>query len=1062
MRVIHGEGGTGKGRSTSTRTPVEGPNTLRSIATARIIDLVSEGPIVGLVDGLKSVYFDNTPLLDSEGNANFANVTVEERLGLPDQDPLAGFTDVEATTAVGTQVVHDTPVVRAVSDTDIDAIRVTIRIPELWTANQTTGDVTASSLALKIEVQPDGGSYAGAVNETIQGKTTAAYEKAYRIDLAGYGDGPWNVRLTRVSADYDSVAKAGDLYFSSITTIVDHRLIYPDSGLYGVAVDAQTFGGSIPVRSYDIKGREWDVPSNYDPETRTYDGAWDGTFKSAWTDNPAWVFWGLTTHERFGLGEFITTAALDKWSLYAIAQYCDGLVDDGKGGTEPRYTFNGVIGPTRDDALRVLLSLASVFRGMVYWSSGSVFATADMPGDPVKLVTPANVIGGEFTYEGASLKTRHSAVLVTWNDPDDNFNPNIEVVEDADAIEQFGYRPLETAAVGCTSRGQARRCGLWILETERYETELVHYTCSWDQADLRPGQIIAVADPAYAGLRAGGRLLSATLSSLALDNTVNIAALADYSVDVVMPDGSIESRNLTNAVGDTATLTLDEDLPTVPLAGAIWVLTSSAAAPRQFRVISVSETARNLFDVTALFISPGKYSRVESGLIVEDPAYTALPSGKLGAPTNLGHDQSLYESGAGAIFGKVAISWSPSTDPRASRYEVAIARNGLDFARAAITTATSYDVDAIARTETSIGVRVRAMDDLGRFSDWLTVPTIATTMFSAAPDAVTNFRVDVLGDTALATWDPVTSLGVSHYVIRATPVSSDAAWGSAAVLRANVVGANAQLPASNGTFLIKAVSLAGIESTNPTVAVVGGAGLIALNAVESVDPAPDWSGTLDNVAADAGVLKLASGHTEGTYTFADTVDLGEIYTSRVTAAPTVSGSNPSATLSSWGTLSGVTAMSGSDPSQWSISVEERHTSDDPSGSPTWSDWAALTVADIDARAFQFRVKLTSLAGGITPAISALPITIDMPDRIIADADISSGADAGGYDVTFDPAFRGLSEVVINANLGSGEYYFMDPAKKTRSGFNILFKDASGTIVDRTFGFHAAGWGRVAA
>lgn len=850
-------GAGGKTNTAASKTPTESPNTLRSIATARVVDLVSEGPIVGLVDGRRSVYFDDVPLDSvSVGKTNFASVIIEHRYGYPDQSVLPDFSDVETDpTSVDVKVVVGTPIVRTVTDLDADAARVTIRIPALWAIDSRTGNVVASSVAILIQTKAAATAYATVVQETIQGKTVSPYEKSYRLRLSSLGAGPWSIRLFRASADADSVARAGDLFWSSLTTIINHRLIYPDSAIIGVSCGAQSFGGRIPVRSYLLDGIMMQVPSNYDPVTRIYSGAWDGTFQTAFANNPAWVFYMLATNERFGLGEFLAAGQMDKWSLYAIGQYCDELVDNGRGGTEPRYTYNGVIAD-RDDAYRVLLSLASVFRGMVYWSSGAVFATADMPEDPVKLVTPANVVGGEFRYEGASQKARHSVVLITWNDPADGYKRNIEVVEDADAIEQFGYRPLELAAVGCTSRGQARRYGKWILETEAFESEVVTYTCSWDHADLMPGRLIEIADPAYAGLRMGGRIRAATSTTITLDDTIENPA--GCTIDVVLPDGSVESRSVTT-IGESDTLDVTPPFSQVPLVYAIWVLTSPALAPRLFRVVSITETDKHLFEISALVHSPGKYARVEDGLVVEDPAYTVLPSGDLGHPINLVTHQYLYDTGAGNIFGAVTASWTGASDPRIVRYEIQTARNGNDFLFAGISDTSSFDIEGISQSETSIGIQVRGLDELGRFSDWLTVSSVATTMFQAAPDDVTDLRCNVLGDVAKLVWSPVISLGLSHYNVRFAPGITDvgdATWGAAQVIAENIVDAGAAVAAIQGAYLVKAMSLADIESINPAIVLNGSAGLTIFNAVESLVGGPVWAGTLFDLELVTGKLRL--------------------------------------------------------------------------------------------------------------------------------------------------------------------------------------------------------------
>jgi predicted phage tail protein len=1050
------EGQGGKGGSSSSSTPTEAQNTLRSTSTARVIDLVSEGEIVGLVDGLKSVFFDGTPLVDSTGRSNFANVTVDGRTGTPDQAPLDGFPDVEAEVSVGLTVLQATPVVQTIGDTNADRARVTVRIPALWTADSKTGNVNPGSLALKIEAKSAAGAYQLMVDETIQGKCVAPYDKSYAFNVADLGAGPWSVKVTRVSPDYDSVSQAGDLVWSSYTTIIDHRLIYPDSALFGTICDAQSFGGRIPKRSFLIDGIKMQVPSNYDPVARTYDGIWDGTFKTAFSNNPAWVFYMVATNKRFGLGEFLSASQTDKWNLYQIGVYCDGQVPDGLGGMEPRYTCNGVIAD-RDDAYRVLTSLASVFRGMVYWSSGTVVATADMPSDPVKLVNQTNVVDGTFSYEGQALKARHSVVLVTWNDPSDNYQPNIEVVEDAELIDKFGYRPLEITAILCSSRGQARRSGKWVLETEKDESEAVTYACSWDHADLFPGNLIDLADPAYAGLRMGGRLTAIIdLKTLQLDAEVDLISGQVYSLDVVMPDGSIATRTVSGVVGTTDVIPLMDDLPKSPLAGAVWVLTSSEIAPRPFRVLGVNQTDKHLFSVSGLLHSPGKYDRVENDLIVEDPTYTALPAGPLRSPGSIQTSQYLYRA-VDAVAGTLSASWGKSSDARVVRFELQAARNGLDFVRVYLGENTGFDLTDIARTETTISLRVRSLDTNGRTSAWVAATGIALDMFTAAPADITGLHGAAIGDTTLLSWAASTNRNADHYVVRYSSAVTSASWGAAQEVSNSLSSPNASVATRNGTYLVKAVSLAGIESANAAEYVTGGQ-LAVLNAVEVVNDAPTWAGTKVHTVVDTGTLKLEEGFTEGTYMLGSGVDLGAIYTSRVSVDLTVFGESRDDTMTSWATLAEVETLSGVGSSNWSVLFEERHTDDDPAGSPAWSEWAPLSVNDISARAFdQTRVTLKSVSENITPVVSEAAVTIDMPDRHVADKDITSGTSGGGFQILFDPPFHSLKGVTVSyTQLAAGDHYKW--LSKDNEQATIVFYDASGTVVSRSFDFDAIGYG----
>jgi predicted phage tail protein len=558
-RIIRGSKGGGKGGGGgATRTAQEAPNTLRSKAIARVIDLISEGEIIGLVDGAKSIFFNDTPLQNADGSYNFAGVSYDFRLGTPTQTHMPGFPGTEAVTVVETEVLNATPVIRTVADTDVDAVRVTMRLPQLFSQNTSNGDVNGSSVSIAIDIKTSGapdGTYVNKVTDTITGKTNSPYERSYRIELAGV-TGPWDIRFRRITADSVSSALQDKTFWGNLVTIIDNKVSYMDSAVFGVQVDAQTFAGQVPTRAYDIKGRILQVPSNYDPVTRIYTGIWDGTFQLAWTDNPAWVFYDLLTHERYGLGEFIQADAIDKWALYAIAQYCDELVDDGFGGTEPRFTFNGILN-SQQDAIHTLQAIASAFRGMSYWSSGAVTATQDSPADATRLVTPSNVVGGEISYKGTSLRDRHTVALVSWNDPNDGFKPAIEVVENRAGIQRYGYRPLDVMAVGCTSRGQAARYGRWILDSEINETEMASYTAGMDHGACRPGEIIAIADPTVAGVRFGGRLVAgSTATKLMIDAAIELISPNTYTASLILPNGLMVDKQVISAFGTTDELDL--------------------------------------------------------------------------------------------------------------------------------------------------------------------------------------------------------------------------------------------------------------------------------------------------------------------------------------------------------------------------------------------------------------------------------------------------------------------------------------------------------------------------
>jgi len=723
--TIHGAGGGGGG-SSKQRTPREDPNTLRSVSKGRILDLIAHGPIHGLVNGLQSIFLDDTPLQNPDGTFNFEGVTVHTRNGYPDQDYIPGFPAVENTISVSAEVTAANPIVRSTTNPEVDAVVVTVQLQGLSKTDAGNGDVKGTSVTIGIDVRSGNGDWTPAALNTIAGKTNSAYQKSIRVPLTGTA--PFDIRVRRVTPDSESSRIVDKVAWTSMVEIVDTKLSYPDSALVGIELDASLFGSSMPSRSYDVKLSIIRVPSNYDPLTRTYTGLWDGQFKRAWTDNPAWAFYDLATDPVIGAD----VKNVDKWALYQIGRYCDELVPDGYGGMEPRFTINTVFAERRD-AINVLADLASVFRGMCYWGSDSLVPVADMPADPVKLVTPANVVNGEFEYSGTSLRERHSVAIVMWNDPDDNYRQKPEFVEDPDSIELFGWRETQVTALGCTSRGQARRLGKWILYSERSETQTVNYTASMDHADLRPGDFIEIADPDQAGARMGGRVMVPGSKTLTLDKVPAQTSSDTWFLSVTMPTGQIERRQVLSFSGDE--VTLQEPLSAVPLRGAVWVLTSLSVTLPIYRVTAVSEDSEKLeYKVTATEHDPTKYNRVERDLILPDTPVSFIPSGPVSPPSDLSVRPFKYLAG-GADHQGMTISWSASRDVRVESYQVEVMGPGE------MTYRTAYSGPALSFDEldTDPGewlVRVRAVSS-NRRSEWVNLTVNAAgLLLPAPPDSV--------------------------------------------------------------------------------------------------------------------------------------------------------------------------------------------------------------------------------------------------------------------------------------------------------------------------------------
>ncbi|KWU26773.1 host specificity protein J [Burkholderia cenocepacia] len=624
-RVSGAKGGGGGGGGGG-----ESPDNLHSIARAKVLDVISEGPIVGLAKGMQSVSFDGTPIQNSDGSVNFQNYSADVRTGTIDQEFMPGFPAVERESAVGVPLTSDAPWVRQVQNTQLTAVRIRFGVPALQKSDPAKG-VFGYRVEYAIDLSVDGGSYAQVLSSAFDGKTTSLYERSHRIELPRAATG-WLVRVRRITPNAHSSLIADAVNIEAITEVIDRKLRYPMTALVGMTFDARSFS-QVPVRSYHVRGLIVRVPSNYDPETRTYSGAWDGTFKPAWTNNPAWIFYDLLLNDRYGLGKTVDVSMIDKWGLYEIARYCDVMVSDGKGGVEPRFTCNCVI-QSAADAFKVLQDIAGVFRGISYWGPGAVIASADMPSDPVYVYTAANVIDGAFRYVGSERKTRYTVALVSYNDPSNQYKQAVEYVPDDDGIARYGVIKTQVTAFGCTSQAQAHRLGRWLLLTSRYESGTVTFKVGMDGVLVGPGQVVAIADPRKAGRRIGGRIRAAAGNVVTLDKAPTVAPGDRFTA--ILPSGIAQSRAVKSVDGDV--LTLVDGFDADPVLGAVWMLENAEVAAQLYRVVSVQEgddDGRIEYTITATMHEPGKYAAIDDGAQIQQRPVTVVPPSVQAPPTNV-------------------------------------------------------------------------------------------------------------------------------------------------------------------------------------------------------------------------------------------------------------------------------------------------------------------------------------------------------------------------------------------------------------------------------------------
>ncbi|MBI6631860.1 DUF1983 domain-containing protein [Pseudomonas paralactis] len=682
-----------KGGASKPRPSVEAPDSLQSTAYARILDLVSEGEIVGLKNDKRSVFLDETPLANADGSLNFSGVTLDTRNGSQDQSHIPGFPAVENESPVSIELRSDQPWTKSYSNLQLSAVRVRLAVTRLSQTNTSNGDTNGYTVQYAIDLSTDGGAFTEVLAAAFSGKTTTKYERSHRVDLPPAKVG-WALRVRRITPNSTSGAIADTTTVESSTEVIDAKLRYPGSALIGLQFDAAQFQ-SIPSRSFELRGRIIKVPSNYDPQTRTYSGVWDGTFKSAWTDNPAWIYYDLLLHQRYGLGHLLNAGQVDKWELYRIGQYCDQPVSDGKGGTEPRFTCNLYLS-VRADALKVLQDLATTFRGMAYWGAGSVMAVADMPEDPVYTYSNANVIGGQFIYGGSAKKTRYTVALVSWNDPTDFYRQKVQYVDDAEGIARYGIQQTEISATGCTSQAQAQRIGKWALLTNRLETESVTFAVGLDGTLARPGQIIRVADNDRAGRRIGGRLRAATLDTLTLD--AEVTATAGDTITLVMPNGKAVSRavkSVSAAGADEQLVTLQTKLDEMPPAQSIWAIDSATLALQQFRVLSISEDFSDdeiKYSLSAVKHVPSKFAAIDNGAKIDSPPITVIPPSVQAAPTGVTVSNDHFVE-QGSAVNVMTVEWQRVAN--AIAYEAYWRKNDGEWVYAGRTGGSSIEVSGI-------------------------------------------------------------------------------------------------------------------------------------------------------------------------------------------------------------------------------------------------------------------------------------------------------------------------------------------------------------------------------
>ncbi|HCM9294651.1 TPA: DUF1983 domain-containing protein [Enterobacter asburiae] len=709
--------GRGKGGSNQTRTPVEAPDSIQSIARAKVLIALGEGEFAGGLDG-KNIFLGDsssyTPLQNADGSYNFNNVKYEFRSGTQDQDYIQGFPGIENELQVSYELKQAVPYVRAVSNTQLSALRIRLGWPTLL-LQKNNGDKVGTRVEYAIDLSVDGGPYETVVNGAVDDKTTSLYERSHRVNLPKASTG-WQLRVRRITPDSTSVNIVDTMRVVAVTEIIDAKLRYVNTALLYVEFDAKQFPNGIPQVVCNPKGRIIRVPDTYDPETRTYSGTWEGVFKWAWTDNPAWIYYDIILNERFGLGQRIDATQIDKWELYRIAQYCDQLVPDGKGGsgTEPRFRCNVYI-QDRNDAWTVLRDLAGIFRGMTYWGDNKMYVLADMPRDVWHIYNHASVVEGKFTFADPSETTRNTAALVNWSDPANHYKDTPEPVYDNDLAMRFDYRQLEMTAIGCTRQSEANRRGRWALLTNGIG-EVVTFSTGMDVPPV--GEVIGVAANELAGRTIGGRVSAVNGRNITLDRAADVKA--GNRLFLNLPSGTAQARTVQAVNGNTVTVTTPYS--ETPEAECNWGVDSDDLFIALFRVTGTRDNNDGTFEVTGTTYNPDIYSAVDTGARLDERPVSVIPPGVQAPPGNIVVD-SYSTVNQNIAITTMRVAWDAVQG--AVAYEAEWRRDSGNWISVPRTSSLGFEVQGIYSGRYL--VRVRAVNASDVSSVWATSPEVNLT-----------------------------------------------------------------------------------------------------------------------------------------------------------------------------------------------------------------------------------------------------------------------------------------------------------------------------------------------
>ena len=1088
---------------------------------ATFIEVLGEGEIEGFpsaaaytkgttnynLAALKDIYLNKTQILKSSADVtnlqdtdyNFKDVEFEPRFGTSDQTFIGGINNIETEYSVGANVTYSTSVSRTLTS-GIDAVRVTIGVPRLQKFED-DGSISGLTTYVTIQITDNNGTVTTSISDNaIEGRTSSAYFKDYLISFNGSPlVHPLTVTVKRTAADSTNPKIIDEFNWSSYTEIYFEQRAYPNTAHVALRFDAEQFP-QTPSRSYRVRGLKIPIPSNGTVDSTTgaisYSGSWNGSFKTdpEWTTDPAWILHELLVNTRWGCGAHISASQLSKYDFYAVSQYCGASVDDGNGGTEPRFAVNGVV-QQQVDAYRLINDLCSVMRCMPFWSTGALTISQDAPKDASYLFTLANVGEGGFTYSGSSLKSRHTVVNCGYFDMGTQ-EIDFEEIVDSTAKTKYGAVVKQVRSLFCTSRNQAARLGRWLLYTEQNESEIVSFSIGLSAGVLiRPGAVIEISDPVRAGVRRGGLIKSATTTVITVDNTdqTDLPATNNPTLSVVLSDGSVETKTVSGIVG--AAITVSSAFSSAPNSNSVWILQNDTVQTTQWRVLSITEEEGVNYIVTALPYNSGKYAYVEDGSTLPT-RNTSVLNTPPNAPGSLSATEQFYEENNQAKV-KIIVSWQ--SVPRASSYRVQWRKGSDNFVSADALSRPDFEI--LDATAGEYEVRVFSINGVGEPSTVPSELTYTAVGKTAVPSAPTNLFFEAINsNTGRLTWDQTTDLDVKlggKCVFRhSNKTDGTATFSNAVTLIAAKAGSQteATIPMVEGEIFLAFEDSGGriSSATSIVIDLPDPIGALAVQTRREDGDTPPFQGTnsdtyyeedldaltlqgtslFDTVAdVDAMVdFDISTGvDSEGTYTFADKLDLGAKFSLDLKRHFVTRAYLPADDFDAVADVDAINDWDGAAILNVDARLYLRSTDDDPaSGGASWSGWKEFINGTFTGRGFDFKTILTSTNTDENILVDELGYTATLQRR----QEQSTGAvasGAGSKTVNFAKNFftgtgslggtnAYLPSIGINAmNLASGDYIEMGTV--TGSQFTVTFKNSSNAAVDRNFTWSAVGYGK---